>query len=95
MAICDYCQQEMLGHVGCKPWPELQRIPYGSEMRFPEPRPLRASWPNIEAKTCHDCGAGDGELHHPGCDMEECPMCGRQSISCGCRWPGEREVKDD
>jgi hypothetical protein len=38
---------------------------------------------------CHDCGAREGELHKlRGCDMERCPFCGGQLISCGCaeRW---------
>ncbi len=33
---------------------------------------------------CHDCRAQTGQLHHPGCDEEECPRCHGQSISCGC-----------
>jgi len=33
---------------------------------------------------CHDCNIADGGYHHPGCDMERCPNCGGQLISCGC-----------
>lgn len=36
-------------------------------------------WLNI---TCHDCDAKVGELHQLGCDMERCPVCGGQLISC-------------
>ncbi len=34
--------------------------------------------------TCHDCGAKEGQLHQLGCDMEKCPFCGGQLISCDC-----------
>ena len=33
---------------------------------------------------CHDCDAHAGELHQAGCEVEECPACHRQAISCGC-----------
>lgn len=34
--------------------------------------------------TCGDCGCAEGEFHSPGCDMERCPFCGGQLISCDC-----------
>jgi len=35
---------------------------------------------------CHDCGIENknGNLHHFGCDIERCPKCGGQLISCDC-----------
>ena len=46
------------------------------------------AWAGEEA--CYDCGVDPGGYHHPGCDMEECPRCGGQLISCDC-WPEEDE----
>ena len=50
-----------------------RRIPYGQETN-----PWDTRIP------CHDCGAVVGQLHHRGCDAEECARCGGQAISCGC-----------
>lgn len=35
-------------------------------------------------RNCGDCGIYPGGLHSPGCDMERCPLCGGQIISCNC-----------
>lgn len=36
---------------------------------------------------CHDCGIENrvGNLHHFGCDVERCPKCKGQLISCNCK----------
>lgn len=70
MAICKACGQEMNGHVACT-LPDFNgraRIPYAAKSR----------------RNCHDCATPPGGLHHPGCDLEVCPDCGGQSISCDC-----------
>jgi hypothetical protein len=40
----------------------------------------------INQSQCHDCGCQEGEIHELGCDMERCPFCGGQLISCDCRY---------
>jgi hypothetical protein len=30
-----------------------------------------------------ECGADFGKYHSLGCDMEQCPICKRQLLSCG------------
>ena len=35
-------------------------------------------------------------MHHPGCDMERCPLCRQQALMCGCRFDEDGpEVEDD
>ena len=52
----------------------VARIRYGNE---------QDDW-HAESVPCHDCRVLKGELHVPSCDVEECPACGGQIISCDC-----------
>ncbi len=35
-------------------------------------------------RDCGDCAVKPGEYHQPGCDVERCPLCGRQMLSDRC-----------
>ncbi len=56
-----------------------------TEVEFPDGTKMPSiPYPKDETTHCHDCGVAPGKHHHPGCDMEQCPKCGGQLISCGC-----------
>jgi hypothetical protein len=56
---------------------EYERIRYGSSLEG-----LKEI--DYSIKPCHDCLVIEGQIHLLGCDMERCPKCGNQLISCGC-----------
>ncbi|MFH2062452.1 MAG: hypothetical protein ABIJ43_05705 [Candidatus Beckwithbacteria bacterium] len=57
----------------------LKAIPYYGEDNMGAEPPIP-----VRKRICHDCGAKYGQYHKIGCDMEICPRCGGQIISCGC-----------
>ena len=80
MSICHACGQEKktadscggkIIFVGGLPF---DRITFGHEHGD--------RWQEFER--CPECGVARGGLHHPGCDLEQCPRCGRQYITCDC-----------
>lgn len=79
MAKCKDCGQEMLDGKGCTVTTYInrhaQRLGQG---------PIKRIAHNRGEGNCHDCGVPQGAMHHPGCDMEACPICGGQLISCNC-----------
>jgi hypothetical protein len=44
---------------------------------------------------CGDCGVQPGGFHHLGCDIQECPVCSGQMLSCGCRFDEDPPEDDD
>lgn len=82
MAVCTWCRGEMTVVRSCtvsalhllgRP---IDMIPYGRER----------GWGRTVPDRCGDCGVAHGGWHHPGCDLQRCPVCAGQMLSCGCRF---------
>jgi len=79
MAVCDVCGTEMTTGRSCTLAVLVvadcrrQRLRYGTETNRP-----------CGGARCHDCGVTTGGLHHPGCAVEQCPVCEQQLFCCDC-----------
>lgn len=68
-----------------------KRIKYGSELLEGDEQSIDVDgtsmrWSELaKLNNCHDCFAVFGQLHCFGCDVEECPRCGGQLLSCNCQ----------
>jgi hypothetical protein len=64
---------------------QLPRIRYGDEAD---------DW-GADHRPCHDCGVIKGQYHvGQSCDVERCPSCGGQVISCDCDYSLTEEGDD-
>jgi len=79
MAICNLCEKEMKD-------PKTKTCTWNTKVEFPDGSSLPSSTFHFdeEGGRCHDCNIEHGGKHHPNCDVEQCPKCEGQLISCGC-----------
>ena len=92
MAICQFCEREMTTASTCsveamhRDGVRIEMLPNGTETHCGGPgKPVR----------CHDCGVAPGGFHHLGCDWQQCPVCGGQMFTCGCRFDEDGDLDDD
>jgi hypothetical protein len=91
MANCPTCKQEMKLTVSCTPEPLVihgrlyEPLRWSDEKRYGT---VMVTYP------CGDCATPPGGVHHHGCDIEECPACGRQAISCDCNYDWDEQHSD-
>jgi len=78
MAVCQYCGREMTKAKACVLVPVVHKGEKYKPVKFGQEEDDWGleRYPDSVVKK-------DG-YHHPGCDIERCPVCGRQLISCGC-----------
>jgi len=76
MVECEYCNREMKTAESCTyGFVKIDGVVYKRDTSYVD-----------DNERCHDCGIvnKEGNFHHFGCDIERCPKCGGQLISCDC-----------
>ena len=88
-AVCSWCRHDMTTAISCtmdalhQKGRHFDLPPYGAE-------PGRRA----NSDRCGDCGVSRGGWHHPGCDLQRCPVCGGQLLSCECSFDEEQTHND-
>lgn len=75
----------------------VQRIKFGSEGHFLESikedeQESYYTSTSYLCDYCDDCYAKQGEYHLVHCDLERCPICGGQALSCDCQLKWAEDV---
>lgn len=85
MSACVFCGVAMAEGVSCtaEVFTDLGPEPY-ARIRYGDPREGWEEFGLTPPPNCHDCAVPLGGFHHPGCDVEHCPLCDGQAITCDC-----------
>lgn len=63
----------------------VKRVAFGEENSFLLHKGYEQRMsPVYDLKYCDDCLTKHGSYHLPFCDLEICPLCGKQKLSCAC-----------
>lgn len=90
MAVCRLCEQEMTTAASCTvdvlhvAGHPVALIAFGAEPGVP-----------TFCLRCDDCGVARGGQHHLGCDMQRCPLCRGQLVTCYCSFDEYRDEDED
>ncbi len=77
MGVCEWCRQEMLAVPSCLATPlTLEGTAY-AQVRYGEEQP-HMPFP----QRCPDCNVELAGIHHPHCDIQQCPICHEQLGVC-------------
>lgn len=74
----NYCFRDRDGNI-------IEKIKFGDENKVLRINGLREYESSVyDFEYCDDCLAKQGEYHYPDCDLEICPICFQQALTCDC-----------